>query len=502
MQSTPTYVALTSYDLLLHLFDQFHWCNGPSRASLASCARVCRAWQEPASYVLWRKLPALHPLWNLLAARNFSPESKWLSAYWQYIDADDFVKNVITRDRERWNYFLRRASHVREVGIAACGPSELALVRALTGYNKGKSLLPSLQRLSWRHAVPTDTSVLLFSSPSLRDLEVAVSRLGTETGMTINSIVPAGPPRVDPMFIGLSEAAPLLHRLTLSGRQGPGPAIVPHIVKLTHLRELLLYNQSININPEQMSIVFENLCDLESLHAFVVDFSNPAAQAYAPSLRSLRLKGESLDLQGVLSGYLNVPHLRSLILQASDEHYTQKSHNIFHLITQASFALASSLRAISITQMDDPIDVVWNDSHSTLLLEHRRASLRPARARRRRPLPCERPHAVRRRRRGSNRKAWKRVQKLHIAYAPFRAHTHPPLTSLRHFADHCPEPVQLSMTELAIFDTLGFPVVPREGAPPLRFLDLKIPLFVTTMGEGCRRRSLRSILIICSRTWS
>ncbi|TBU22268.1 hypothetical protein BD311DRAFT_811619 [Dichomitus squalens] len=387
-------------------------------------------------------------------------------------DADDFVKNVITRDRERWNYFLRRASHVREVGIAACGPSELALVRALTGYNKGKSLLPSLQRLSWRHAVPTDTSVLLFSSPSLRDLEVAVSRLGTETGMTINSIVPAGPPRVDPMFIGLSEAAPLLHRLTLSGRQGPGPAIVPHIVKLTHLRELLLYNQSININPEQMSIVFENLCDLESLHAFVVDFSNPAAQAYAPSLRSLRLKGESLDLQGVLSGYLDAPHLHSLTLQASDEHYTQKSHNIFHLITQASFA--SSLRAISITLLNDPTDVVWNDptvrSFSSIVeplfalrdLEDVDLCLANALM----PFADADVEAI--------AKAWRRVQKLHIAYAPFRAHTRPPLTSLRHFADHCPELVQLSMTKLAIPDALDVPVVPREGAHPLRFLDLKM----------------------------
>ncbi|TBU40658.1 hypothetical protein BD309DRAFT_1082589 [Dichomitus squalens] len=217
--------------------------------------------------------------------------------------------------------------------------------------------------ISWRHAVPTDTSVLLFSSSSLRDLEVAVSRLGTQSGMTINSFVLAGPPNLNPMFMAVSEAAPLLHRPTLSGRQGPGPAIVPHIVKLTHVCELLLYNQPIIINPEQMSMLFENLCDLESLHAFVVDFSNPASQAYAPSLRSLRLKGESPDLQGVLSGYLNVPHLRSLILQASDEHYTQKSHNIFHLITQASFALASSLRAISITLLDDTIDVVWNDSH-------------------------------------------------------------------------------------------------------------------------------------------
>ena len=83
MQSSPAHAALNSYDILLHLFDQLQFCQGPSRAAIASCARVCRAWQEPASYVLWRNLPALHPLWNLLAGRNFSPEAKWLSAYWQ-----------------------------------------------------------------------------------------------------------------------------------------------------------------------------------------------------------------------------------------------------------------------------------------------------------------------------------------------------------------------------------------------------------------------------------
>lgn len=77
-------VALNSYDILLHLFDHLQSSHkGPNRAALAACARVCRAWQEPASYVLWRNLPALHPLWNLLAGRNFSPEAKWISPFWQ-----------------------------------------------------------------------------------------------------------------------------------------------------------------------------------------------------------------------------------------------------------------------------------------------------------------------------------------------------------------------------------------------------------------------------------
>ncbi|KAI1789127.1 hypothetical protein LXA43DRAFT_1022645 [Ganoderma leucocontextum] len=466
-------VALNSYDILLHLFDHLQSCHkGSSRSALASCARVSRAWQDPASYVLWRNLPALHPLWNLLAGRNFSPEAKWIAAFWQFIDADDFVKDVVARDRERWNHFLHRASHVREVDIAACGQNELALIRALTEYNKGKSLLPSLQRLSWRHAVPADTSVLLLGSSALRDLEVVVSRLGTESAITINSIIPPGFPKVDPMFIGLAEGAPLLHRLTLSGRQGPGPAIVPHLLQLTHLRELLLYNQSITLNPEQMSTIFEHMADLETLYAHIVDFSSTELTAHAPSLRSLRLRGDSPHLHGFLCGYLDAPGLRSLTLQASDENYSQKSHQLFPIIAQASFA--PSLCSISITLLNDPSDVVWNDpnvrSYSTIIeplfalkdLEDVDICL----------ANCLTPFAdsdV-----AAIAQAWTRVQKLHIAYAPFRPHTRPPLTSLRHFADHCPQLQQLSMTKLGIPDVLDLPAAPRESRHPLRLLDLKM----------------------------
>ena len=77
-------VALNSYDILLHLFDHLQSSHtGSDRTALSSCASVCRAWQEPASYVLWRNIPALHPLWNLLAGRNFPQEAKWISPFWE-----------------------------------------------------------------------------------------------------------------------------------------------------------------------------------------------------------------------------------------------------------------------------------------------------------------------------------------------------------------------------------------------------------------------------------
>ncbi len=75
--------TLFSYDLLLHLFENIRLCGESGSSTLASCTRVCRAWGEPASYVLWRDLASFRPLWNLLAGRDFSGEAKYLSAYWQ-----------------------------------------------------------------------------------------------------------------------------------------------------------------------------------------------------------------------------------------------------------------------------------------------------------------------------------------------------------------------------------------------------------------------------------
>lgn len=79
--TTATHAALFNYDIILQILDRP--TGSPDRAVLATCARVCQAWQEPASRVLWRRLSHIQPLWMLLASHQFSPEAKWISAFWQ-----------------------------------------------------------------------------------------------------------------------------------------------------------------------------------------------------------------------------------------------------------------------------------------------------------------------------------------------------------------------------------------------------------------------------------
>ncbi|TFK94505.1 hypothetical protein K466DRAFT_593507 [Polyporus arcularius HHB13444] len=481
MDQSPVDATLFSYDLLLHLFENIRLCGESGSSTLASCTRVCRAWGEPASYVLWRDLASFSPLWNLLAGRDFSGEAKYLSAYWQYIDPEDFVKDVVERQPERWKRFLRRASHVREIGAAACQKSELAFIRVLTKYNGGQTFLPSLQRLSWRHAVPTDTAVLLLASQSLQDLEMSVSRLGSES---TGSAAFATPQRyqdyhdVDPVFVGLAAAAPSLARFSVAGREGPGLAMLPSILELTHLRELCLFNQSLVLSVDHLRSIFASLESLESLFARIGEFNHTGLPVHAPNLLELRLQGSSKDLCGVLSGFLDTPHLRVLSLKSVDGDYSQMDHHIFPLIASATFA--RSLRIVSVVVLNDPSEVVWNDptatspSYSAIIrpllglpdLEDVEICLANA------VISCGDEDFA------EIARAWKHIQSLCLAYSPIGSRTRPPLTSLQHFADHCPQLRQLAMTKLTIPDDIEVPSVARSPPHPLMYLDLKMTLAV------------------------
>ncbi|KAI0688479.1 hypothetical protein C8T65DRAFT_589473 [Cerioporus squamosus] len=489
MDQSAVYTTLFSYDLLLHLFDHVRLAG---TSTLASCARVCRAWEDPASYVLWRDLASFRPFWNLLAGRDFSREAKYLSAYWQYIDAEEFVKDIVEREQERWKRFLRRASHVRDIGAAACQKSELALIRVLTKYNDGQTFLPSLQRLSWRHAVPTDVSVLLLSSPSLQDLEISVSRLGMEsTGGAF-----ATPQRyelyddVDPVFAGLAAAAPCLARFSLAGREGPGMAMLPSILGLTRLRELYLFNQSLVFNADHLRSILASLESLEVLFARIGDFDHTGASVHAPSLMELRLQGSSKDLCGVLSGFLDTPNIRVLLLKSIDGEYSQMDHYLFPLIASSTFA--RSLRKVSVVVLNDPSELVWNapaattSSYSAIIrpllglpdLEDVEICLANA------TIPCGDEDIA------EIARAWRHIRTLSLAYSPIGAvRIRPSLASLQLFAEHCPQLRRLSMTKVTLPDDIEVPAVARSPAHPLEDLDLKMT-FAVSMDHGRLEKAL------------
>lgn len=74
------HVALQTYDILCHIFEQLSapsniplesWTDvDPLRdlnlATLARSARVCRSWSDPALRVLWEQLGSIEPLLKLV----------------------------------------------------------------------------------------------------------------------------------------------------------------------------------------------------------------------------------------------------------------------------------------------------------------------------------------------------------------------------------------------------------------------------------------------------
>ena len=76
-QLSACHKALGTFDILWHLFHDQHDRGKDyvmfslSPRDLARCARVCRAFHEPALRVLWGTLDSTAPLWALLSHSSF-----------------------------------------------------------------------------------------------------------------------------------------------------------------------------------------------------------------------------------------------------------------------------------------------------------------------------------------------------------------------------------------------------------------------------------------------
>ncbi|KAI0772461.1 hypothetical protein BD413DRAFT_474355 [Trametes elegans] len=477
--SSSTIAMFDNGDILAELFDSLE--TGPRslhRKTLASCALVCRGWSDPASKVLWRRLDSFHPLWALLAGRHFPPSAKRLTEFWEIVEPEVFVKETYSKEPVLWKQFLHRASHVREIGTASCGPSELALIRAVVQYNGGATFLPALQRIVWRHGYPSDTSLLGILSPSVRNLELATTRFATPLGQHLLS--PPDFTQFEPLFVGLASAAPFLLRLTVSGRQLPAPTIISHLLSLTRMRELYLYNELCILAPNDLHTILESMPNLKLLYARLRDFSFPDCSANSLSLRELRLQASSEDIAGLLSSCLRAPNLSSITLGITDSTHTP--HHSACLQALASAPLASSLHELYIsTVVQAEIGEPPAGSYAALveplapLAELEVVELRVLNT----------TVAIADADMRTLARAWPRLRRLVLAYVPSEAL--PPLAALRHFARHCPALRELSLTKMAVTNPLAMPSegdseMPAHDAPPhpLQELDLRL----TFAGRG------------------
>ncbi|KAI0742641.1 hypothetical protein C8Q80DRAFT_918187 [Daedaleopsis nitida] len=142
------------------------------RCACAQLALVCREYHKIASPLLWRYLPNLLPVWNLILPENV-PRSKDDGGY--------YVTTVLIERPRRYEIpafwerimgFTRRVFEVNNVNSLTC---DADLIYALVAHNHG-SFLPSLKRLQFQQTVIGGSTLEFLASETVIELDIAFER--------------------------------------------------------------------------------------------------------------------------------------------------------------------------------------------------------------------------------------------------------------------------------------------------------------------------------------
>ncbi|OJT14415.1 hypothetical protein TRAPUB_8993 [Trametes pubescens] len=400
----------------------------------------------------------------------------------QVVEPEVFVQTIHVKEPDLWEHFLHRASYVREIGTASCREPELALMCAVIQQNGGCTFLPTLQKLVWRNGIHSDTSLRLLVSSSLRSLELDVttySSLTTANGFEhtfaapiIDQTYPAT------LFAGLTNAAPNLYRLVITGRQLSSSVVIPNLLGFERIRELSLFREVL-VTPDALRSILTAMPALELLNVRLQDFTSPSGKVCSPSLRTLIIHGSARYITGLFTSFFDAPSLDSLSLYMEDEAYTVDHPRCLYVLSKTSFA--SSLRELqlrTITQQGSAPSSSLADTMEHLAglraLEVVDLQLQDTWVR----IDDDNMRAIAR--------AWPRVQRLKLAYTPSNAF--PPLTSLRYFAQYCPELRYLYVSKMSVPAILeeatpeleGSGAVIQSAGHPMRTLDMRM----TFVGMG------------------
>ena len=383
----------------------------------------------------------------------------------QFVDPDEFVKTTVERDPARWARFLLLASYAWEIEMMACVTMELKMLHALYKHHDGV-FLPSLQSVTWRHADPTDTSVLLLCSPSLRSLEISTSRMNIETSIIrpLLELQPHGEaPDADLALAGIPHAAPFLRRFTLSGiAPRTGATVASYVSKMTNLHSLFLHNRSCKLNPDQMRLILTSIPHLETLVTRIADFARPETQVSTVTLRQLQLlESRSSDLLSLLSRFLQAPNITSLNVTAEDQAYCPASAELIPAIASTSFAPMLHSLVVSLTsdiQMDVTPPIPTNDANDAQSISANYPTLTEA------VRPLLAVHALEDIALGLGTRAltvddadlralaraWPAARRIQVGWPPLGPRSVPPFTALAHFAELCPALHTLAFSKLTL----------------------------------------------------
>ncbi|KAG2345497.1 hypothetical protein BDR05DRAFT_960390, partial [Suillus weaverae] len=243
------HICLLPPEILLHIFAIYQEDYGllGSRATLASLARTCKTFKEPALDILWQDLDGLEPLLSCLVA--YLPEGV----------SDKNTRGTLTLNRpilnKEWSFINRYTQRVHSLRVftVQLDPIDDRIVEALV--SAPSPLLPNLRGLSWHD-----------------DRERFVPLLRALLGPTITSL----------QLDGGSSSHPSFAKAALLASLG---------VRCPCIRELECFYDGVD-SEEITDAICEALCGLKELLRLETDVFNTQALlhlAFLPSLEYLHL---------------------------------------------------------------------------------------------------------------------------------------------------------------------------------------------------------------------
>ncbi|OJT05702.1 hypothetical protein TRAPUB_3470 [Trametes pubescens] len=261
------------------------------RATLASCARVCRTFTDQALDVLWNTLDQLLPLLCLF------PTFRRVEAYSLFVGDLD----------EGWARFQQYARRVRKLKYRVNGLIHPSVWTLLARRNDGPCLLPNLQKLSAMNISLTDVAPLtLLFSQNIRSVHLAFKDDARPTSSKALSFIATA------LFDNLiKNTGPRLEELCLFPRFPLAPTRVIALKTCPSLRHLFLSDSSYTILDEDDIRFLTQLSHLQSLSlTIVLDDTHTAADLQLgtgfPLLEELWLDGDVSDITNLRSLHMTV----------------------------------------------------------------------------------------------------------------------------------------------------------------------------------------------------
>ncbi|RPD52650.1 hypothetical protein L227DRAFT_617651 [Lentinus tigrinus ALCF2SS1-6] len=461
------------------------------------CKRIaltCQLFSQVALPFVWRDLDSLLPLWGVLLPDGLPPS---FDPYTDPGQRTEFVKQILQKktydDPARWQRFLTYASFVRELSYFGVNPSgsDGNLIHALILRNGRSSFLPRLQCLYWHYFNHARDLLPMLCTSSLTELHLIIHGDTPESHRTWSSLLDA----TSPPEALLPYSAPSLRTLefdcSVDVPEVVVTALMATVPRFQNLRSFFItpcdIGPPMQVAPRDLPTLLAApaLEELDCIVGGLDDHPGIPATFTASHLRKLCLTGYFEELSPVICSTWQAPQLQELSICA-DRWSTAIPVDISNILADlSSSSIAPTLRALSVaaenwSDLDNPLEADLVDMISPCLsltsLEslyvHYDASADIK-------ISCLDESMLRLARSLGNLKSLS----VHTTGRALEPGEQPSLTTLLHFAEHCPHLVEL-MLKIPLDVVGALPsVLTRPGANhPLREL-LLAPHWAPPFGD-------------------